>query len=983
METTTIREVRIDPADWDTHVAAPGHPQIVVGGPGTGKTEFLCRRVAAAIAAGSDPSTIAILTFSRLSVNDIRTRLFDAIGSASYQVQVATYHSLANRLVEAHYASVGWQKAPSVLAGPEHEAFVHAVLQEEDPANWSRSYGAILGTAAMASEITDFILRFHEQNNTLADLSRSEIPEWKGLSDFLTRYNAELTASHRIDYGRLLNEAVELVESEPGISDSYEHVFADEYQDTSPVQSRILFGLAKASGSLTVVADPYQSIYSFRGTDIHNVLDFPAKASEALGGDADRLVLTTSFRVPEEILAAAVNVTGRELPGAAGKVASIRTNGSVATHIFDSPDSESEWIASDIERIHLVDGVELGRIAVFTRSGGAFQQRVAASLERRGIPHGLTLEQLEDQPVVRFVYDLVALASGGQSDRDVVDTIRAILMGPFIAAPHGAVNKAIQDVEAGAPWPAAISKRIKHGETLAGLLNDTSWADSLPARMGLWHVWNALPQLHAIASDDDKVSDRKAWAAFSQAVARMGERAPEATLRDQQILASASDIEADALFSFRSGPVAGVTIATLHRAKGTEYDAVYIAHAVEGLLPDLRLKDSLLRTRLLNPHLPEDQASYMQFRLNEERRLAYTAMTRATDRVVWTATELDSHSEQVEPSRFLPQVAEPTEPVRDAAPLTHRGYEAMLRRTLRDPFADDAVRIAALSVLANATTHGFVDQTHRYGTAKRGIDTGFVAPDHRTSPSQANTYAECPRKYVLDRFATKKDASSPYLTLGTLVHKVLELAEAEVLDRGEARSTFERAVEILDEQWDELGFGDDSVGHAWYRRAMVVLTNLYEKWPSSAEVVAVETDVEIKLDDTSWAGKIDRVEVSDGHLTVVDYKTSGSAVPVKDAEESLQLGFYILAAMADDDLAKIGEVAGAEFWFPYPKPNVRSIVTRQFDMAQLANVRQKLVEVAIGIRSERFPAVVGDRCDRCEFAPVCPARKEGREAFRS
>jgi superfamily I DNA/RNA helicase len=91
----------------------------------------------------------------------------------------------------------------------------------------------------------------------------------------------------------------------------------------------------------------------------------------------------------------------------------------------------------------------------------------------------------------------------------------------------------------------------------------------------------------------------------------------------------------------------------LHRAKGTDFDVVYIAHAVEGLLPDLRAKDSLLRTRLLNPRLPEDPLEYVQFRLNEERRLAYTAMTRATDRVVWTATELDSPSQQLEPSRFL------------------------------------------------------------------------------------------------------------------------------------------------------------------------------------------------------------------------------------------------------------------------------------------------------------------------------------------
>lgn len=983
METTTVSEIRIDPSDWGDHVATPGHPQIVVGGPGTGKTEFLCRRIASAISAGTDPHAIVILTFSRLSVNDIRTRLFDAIGSPSYQVQVATYHSLANRLVEANYSSLGWQQAPAVLAGPEHEDFVLSVLKKEDPSRWADRYRSILGTNAMASELTDFILRFHEQNNTVADLARTEIPEWEGISGFLTRYNNELTASHRIDYGRLLNEAVAVVESDSNISDSYHHVFADEYQDTSPVQARILFGLSRTSRSLTVAADPYQSIYSFRGTDMGNVLGFPAKAFEALGGVADRLVLTTSFRVPQEILAAAVNVTGRELPGAAGKVASVRTKGSVESHIFGSPDSESEWIASDIERLHLVDGVDLNRIAIFTRSGGPFQQRVAASLERRRIPHGLTLEQLEDQPVVRFVYDLVASASGAQAETDVADTMRSLLLGPFVAAPHGAVNEVVADVEGGTSWPDAIATRIAHAGPLADLLRDPSWADSVPARTGLWQLWNALPQLHSIANDDDRISDRMAWSAFSQAVTRMGERAPKATLRDQQMLASSSDIEADALFSFRSGAASGVTIATMHRAKGTEYDAVYVAHAVEGLLPDLREKDSLLRTRLLNPHLPEERVEYMHFRLNEERRLAYTAMTRATDRVVWTATELDSKSEQIRPSQFLAQVASPTVPTSDATPLTHRGYEAMLRRTLRDPLADDVERLASLTVLADAVAHGFVDQAQRYGTAERGGDTGFIAPDHRSSPSQANTYSQCPRRYALERFATKKDSSSPHMTFGTLIHKVLEIAEAEVLESDAPRSTFERAIEILDEVWDELGFGDDSIGRAWYRRAEVVLTNLYEKWPNSADVVAVETDVRIDLADTSWAGKIDRVEVAAGKLTVVDYKTSRKSATVPEAKESLQLGFYLLAAQANDDLSGLGEVAAAEFWFPFSPPKVKSIVTREFDIEKLTNVREQLIDVAHGIRAEEFPAILGDGCDQCDFAHVCPARSEGREAFVS
>ncbi len=977
-----VPETRVDPDDWSLHVDPVPHPQIVVGGPGTGKTEFLCRRVAAAVSNGSPPGSIVVLTFSRSSVNDIRTRLFAALGSASYQIQVSTYHSLANRLVEANHTALGRSVAPKVLTGPEHEQFVLDVLQKEDPQDWLPAYRRILGTRPMASELTDFILRFHEQGGEVADLERSGVPEWKGIGAFVRRYHEALGSADRTDYGKLLNDAVLLIAKDPSIVAGYKHVVADEYQDTSPIQAQLLFALARNSGSLTVAADPYQSIYSFRGTDLENVLDFPSNAKAALGIDADRLVLTTSFRVPDEILAAAVNVTGRELPGAAGKVSSVRERGTVDTHVFDNPDAESEWIASDIERVHLADGVPLGAIAVFTRAAGDFQSRLATSLERRGIAHSLTVEQLDDQPVVRFVYDLVSVAASPQ-DTDTIEAMRGILLGPFTAAAPGTVNDIVRRFDAGEPWHVAISAGLPRAKDLAGLLHDTQWATHHRAQDGLWELWKRLASLRVIATDDTRVADRRAWSAFSQSVARLAERTPRATLLDRQRLSSTSEIEADALFDFRSTRSEGVTIGTLHRSKGTEYDVVYIAHAIEGLLPDLRSKDSLLRTRLLNPKLPEDPLEYVQFRLNEERRLAYTAMTRATNRVVWTATEIDSPSQQLEPSRFLSQVGEPTIPTRFDRPLTHRGYEAMLRRLLNDPKAGEIDRLAALAILGRAPEHGFVDQSLRYGVVERGSDRGFVEPDHVTSPSQATTYNECPRRYALERYATKAAAESVYLQFGNLIHKVLEVAEGTALETGRSRSTFEEACSALDAQWEELGFGSDAVGDAWMRRARSVLEVLYTRWPTSAEPVVLERDFATELDGTRWRGKADRIERSAGNLRIVDYKTSKTAATVKDAEASLQLGYYILAAMNDPELASIGTVTGASFWFPSAPPNKHSIVTRDFDMANLGSVRARLVEIARAIQAEEFEPIVNDDCDRCDFVAVCPARKEGREAFAS
>jgi superfamily I DNA/RNA helicase/RecB family exonuclease len=980
MQTQTgVRETRVDPSEWDDLIPAPDAPQIIVGGPGTGKTEFLCRRIIHAIDNGTDPASMIVLTFSRLSVNDIRTRLFDGVGSSSFRVQVSTYHSLAHRLVESHYESLGWDKAPTVLAGPEHERFVLSVLQSEDPQDWRGIYQGILHSAPFASELTDFILRFNEQTNSVADLARTDIEEWKGIAGFFTRYNAELNASDRTDYGRLLTDAATALGTDTSLSEKYAHVFADEYQDTSPVQANILFGLARHSRSLTVAADPYQSIYSFRGTDLYNVLDFPSVAAERLDTPASRLVLTTSFRVPAEILDAAVNVTDRELPGAAGKVASVRTRGSVISHVFDSEDAETDWIAGDIERIHLVDGVDLNRIAVFTRSGGSFQQRIGSALERRGVAHTLVDEHLEDQPVVQFVYDLVHAASG--ASEDLTETVRRLLLGPFVRATPGAVAEASRDVDAGSAWPDAIRRRVSTASAIADLLDAAEWATVEPAQQGLWHLWTELPNLYLIASDDDLVDDRRAWSAFAQVVNRLNDRAPSATLRDQQILASTSDIEADALFSFRTVATAGVAITTLHRAKGTEYDAVYIANAVEGQLPDLRSKDSILKTRLLNPHLPENPSDYITFRLAEERRLAYTAMTRATDRVVWTATEVDSSSEQVEPSRFLKQVAATTEPEDRLRPLTHRGYEAFLRRTLFDPARPDVDRLASLRILSAGPTHGLADQWSRYGSVAHGSSSGFVDPDHKLSPSQATSYDGCPRSYALGRFGTHKAAESVYLSFGNLIHKVLEIAESGAKDSGRERSTVKEAHQALEDVWDDYSFGPDAIGRAWFRRADNLLNVLYEFWPTSGTPIELETTLDIDLDGTAWRGKVDRIERAGDELTVIDYKTSGQAMKVADAASSLQLGYYILAAMDSQDVSVKGTITGAGFWYPSPKPNKTSIVTRSFDMSNLDEVRDRLIEIAQAIHAEEFEPQVGPHCGRCEFQSVCPAQKVGREAF--
>jgi superfamily I DNA/RNA helicase/RecB family exonuclease len=964
-------ETRIGPEEWDSSLSPGEAARMVVGGPGTGKTSFLCETVKRAVVDGAEPGRILVLGFSRRGVDDLRTRLVERIGPAAHRIRVTTSHSLAMRLVERHTETLGWARPPSLLTGVEQEALVASLLADEEPGAWPIPFRDLLTSETLASELTDFLLRSHEQMLTADDIEAVARADWRAIPSFIRRYERIARADGRIDYGLVIAEALRLAHLDPDRLREFDLVVADEYQDTVPAQAALLMACTGADTGLVVAADPYQSIFSFRGADIANVYSFPSDVQAALGRATERIVLDTSFRVPEAILSAAVAVTARELPGGAGKVHSLRPGGTVSCHEFATIGEEAEWIASDVERMHLLDGIALERIAVFVRSDGPFVADLARAFARHGIRHTHSDQRLVDEPVVRFVADLVRAAV---RDDDAAPAMRRVLLGPFVRAPQGLVSTLDDDPDT---WPAWITDNLAAQAPIAGLLEDATWATESDAPTGLWHVWSTVPGLAEVAVDPSGDRHRRAWSAYSQVLERGLARGQRRTLLEQVELAGSVDFEADNLFDLTNG---GVTVATLHQAKGTEFDIVFIADAVEGKLPDLRHRDSLLGVRHLHPHLPAATADYVTFRLDEERRLAYTAMTRASSRVVWTATVPSDHGSGSAPSRFMRLVA-PTTPVAvDTEPLTPRALIAAVRRTVADPTASPVARLAGISFLAGGAG-GHHDPFEAYGTRLRGPDRGTVPPGLRLSPSQAHEYDRCPRRYAIGRFLLSLDDESPYLLIGNAVHTALERAEAAALAAGNDRSSLRDALDALDAIWADAGFADDQVGAAWHRRARRILETLYDGWPTSARTVAVEAPLEATIGDADWSGRADRVERAGTTLRIIDYKTSASPVTRDEAAVSLQLGFYAHAAAADPAIAALGTVGGASFWFPAAKPNRSGIATRDLDMDRLPEVVGRLGDIAAAIRAEAFDPTPNRDCDRCTVRSVCPAFPVGREAF--
>ena len=987
-----FREQRLAPAGWDGAIAEADGPQLVVAGPGAGKTEFLVRRIAWLTDRSRVPgAAVLALTFSRRAAAGLQTRIGAATRDPLGGVGASTFHSFAQRLLEMHAAeAIGWNGLPSILTGPEQVDLVSQLLVDEVRSDWPFPFRDLLATRTLADEVTDFILRSRERMMGPAELERrcSERDEWRALPRFVARYSRALEQSDRIDYGTLVNKAIEIL-ADPKVQESvreqYRYVLVDEYQDTTPAQATLLKGVSGLDGNITVAADPYQSIYGFRGASPSNVARFfdSFRGPRAIPGR--KWVLGTSFRVPGEILRAAERLTvGIELPGAAGPVEPASRRGRVELRIFDQESEESEWIAAEAARLNLEQEIPFSRIAVLVRTKRRLLKELSRALERRSIPHDRPDARLVDHPAARMIFD-VARSASSQDRRAAAPFMRRLLLGPMFSLGISELRRLeryLWSAEAG--WPEVIRLGLEGGEALAALLDDPSWTRE-PAIDGFWRVWTGLPQFKPLVTDPGRAEFRAAWTSLAQALVRAAERNPATTLLDYMRLVGSDDFEASPLLSYKDPSEDRMVVTTLHQVKGLEFDVVFVADAVEGVLPDLRRTESLLRTEQLDPDASVP-GRVTQRRLREETRLVYTAMTRARSRVVMTATSAGPDEQHRRPSRFLDVVAgdeltiASTDP-RSRPPVTLREAESWLRGILVDPAQPDHRRLGAARVLG-ASSHPGLRPPLVYAAVRRpDADTGILAPGRRLSPSDATGYAACPRKFAFERVLKVTKPAGPYLAFGNLIHSVLEAAERGAASESR-RSSFEDARAHLEDLMPEYDLGSGSIRDAWRRRAILLLTRLYSEWPDrDTETLLVEHLVETELGGVQWRGRIDRVERnSDGTIGVVDYKTGKTPPPVGEVSRSLQLGFYLLAACDDGRVGRHGPVRRAEFWYPLANSPRRRIAS--FDPAHLEETRSRLVEIAGLVSGEDWTPTPGKACRGCKIKPACPAWPEGQEAYR-
>ena len=990
------------PKTWQDLVEQAEGTQLIIGGPGTGKTELLARRAAHLINSGiASSDAVLALSFSRETAADLRERVTDSARRSFGELSVGTFYAFARTLVEEHSQELfGSSQPPMLLTAPEQIHFVKEVLADEPPEVWPLIYRRMLHTRTMAEELADFMLRCGEQRIAPGDLAERalERPAWAALPGFYERYLRHLEHEGKIDYTGLLlraNRALGMPDIIKGTTDRFPYVLVDEYQEATLVQVEILRRLAGGGCHLTAAADPRQTSFSFRGAERASVNAFP-RTFDSVGESPARVFrLNTSHRVPREILSSAGSLFAADrspLPEPAPH------RGRVDFHVFDQEMAENDWIASEIKRLNLIERTPYSEIAVLTRTTRALTA-VSRALDRAGIPHARPGARLIDHPAVRLVLDLARVAAADRdrglspAAQDDVDRImESVLLGPLFSLTEGRARELRgKRHRQGMPWSRLLPAEVPGARPLADLLADSSWALNPPATNGFWKLWSLIPQLHDLAGGDQPGDYRSAWFSFAQTLGRLAERSPGTSLLDYRRLTLDGDLEASPLLSPQRSTAGQATVGTIHQAKGRQFEVVFIFNAIEGVFPDTRPFRSLLEGQLLSqPNA--DYSQLLQARLDEERNLAYIAMTRASRRVVWSATAPDLNESRRTVSRFAIHLAdqagvEPGHPETrpDAPPVGRLETESFLRRTQRDTNQALPRRLAATATLAHPVPADLWNPRGFAGMRSSGSDHGLIDSGHIMSASQAEAYHKCPRQYALERrLRIRPPDENPYARFGQLIHQVLHNCGEASSREGESRLDLSHALGELDDLLAGFDFGTPVLNQAWRERGAKLLAQLAERWSRETGVaIRFEEPVETELDGIRWTGRIDRIDrMRDGSLRVVDYKSSKNPTSVKDAKVSLQLGFYLWALSQAHPRER---ASASEFWFPLFEGNSWR---RSFDPANLEEVTGLLKEIGRAIVSEGsdprpWPAKPSQACGRCSVRSVCPAWPEGREAFIS
>src|SRR4051812_33990405 len=407
-------------------VTAPPGPMLIIAGAGSGKTRTLTYRVAYLLENGIDPRNILLLTFTNKAARQMLDRVANLLPVDASGLWGGTFHSIGNRMLRRHGRALGYNSGFTIMDREDQKDLINTVVANAgiDPKEIRFPKGDVL------AEIFSFVVNTEMPiEELLAEKFPYFLPLLDKIRDVHARYEKKKKATNSIDFDDLLEKTLRMLQEHENIAEFYRRTFqfilVDEYQDTNKIQADLIDTLARDHRNVMVVGDDAQSIYSWRGANFKNILEFPKRYPEA-----QTFKIELNYRSVPEILDVANSAIAANVEQFSKNLAPTRDSKAMKPAVVGLNDGaeQAQFVAQRILEVRDED-VDLSDIAVLYRSH-YHAIELQLELSRRGIPYQITsgvrfFEQAHIKDVVAFLRVVV-------NPRDEVAFKRLIKLLPGI-----------------------------------------------------------------------------------------------------------------------------------------------------------------------------------------------------------------------------------------------------------------------------------------------------------------------------------------------------------------------------------------------------------------------------------------------------------------------------------------------------------------------------------------------------------------------